>query len=184
VASAEQAFGIEQKDKEIKIFFQDEGRFGRINRIYSCWCPIGIRPIVAQQMIREFIYAYSSVCPATGETFSLVMPEVNLEAMNIYLEEMSKMYRNCRIIIVLDCAGWHTSEKLKKPDNIRLISLPPRSPELNPAEHIWDYIREKFFKNYIFKTIEDVMDTLCKGLKSLIDIKDVVKSLTGFGWIF
>lgn len=81
--------------------------------------------------------------------------------MNVFLSELSNHYIRYRMIIILDGAGWHTSKLLEVPENIKLLHLPPYAPELNPVEHIWDYIREqKKFNNDTFKSIEAVEDKL------------------------
>ena len=68
------------------------------------------------------------------------MPEVNTECMNIFLENMSKYLSNQTSIIVMDRASWHRSKDLKVPSNIKIILLPPYSPELNPVERLWRHI--------------------------------------------
>lgn len=88
--------------------------------------------------------------------------------MNVFLELLSAEYNEYNIVMVLDGTGWHTSHSLKIPANIKLFHLPPYSPELNPVEHIWDYIREqKGFNNNTFDTIEQVEVHLEKALSGL-----------------
>ncbi len=162
------------------IFAQDEGRFGRINEPQKCWSPKGIRPLVGKQIVREYIYAYSAVCPENGKITSLILPYSNTECMNIFLKQVSKDFRDNFIIMQVDGAGWHKAKDLKIPENIRLIFQPPYSPELNPVEHIWDDIREKDFANRVFSSIDKVMNTLSDGLIRLMNNPDYLKSLTGF----
>ncbi len=84
----------------------------------------------------------------------------------------------------LDGAGWHISKSLTLPENIEFLRLPPYSPELNPTEHIWDYIRDqKKFNNYKFKTLDDVENQLAQTLKELNEEKDVLKSMCSFNWL-
>lgn len=170
--------------RPFKLFFQDEARFGRINNVSRCWVNGKDRAVVAQQMIREYIYAYTAVCPETGETVSLIMPYSNTEIMGIFLKEVSEQQKNNRILMILDGAGWHKSNLLQIPENIQLYSLPPYSPELNPVEHIWDYIREqKGFNNYTFESINKVEDKLCDTLSQLYNEKEILKSMCNFNWI-
>lgn len=159
---------------------QDEGRFGRINTPCRCWAPPGIRPTVSSQMIREYIYAYSAVCPATGDITSLILPYANTDCMNIFLEHVSQEYSEYFIIMQADGAGWHKSKGLKIPENIRIIFQPPYSPQVNPVEHIWDEIRERDMHNISFKTIKDLINKLCKGLNALKSNIEKVKSMTSF----
>lgn len=170
--------------RPIKLFFEDEARFGRINIVGKCWVPLRQRAIVEKQIIREYTYAYTSVCPETGENYSIISPVNNTQAMNVYLKEMGQSYNHYRIIMCLDGAGWHTSQHLKLPENIQLLKLPPYSPELNPTEHIWDYIREqKKFNNYSFTSIDKVEMQLERVLKELNTEYSVIKSLCNFNWL-
>ncbi len=143
-----------------------------------------MRPVVTQQFVREYTYAYTAVCPQTGESYSIIAPCNNTEVMAVFLTELSNHYRHYRMIMILDGAGWHTSKLLEIPENIKLLHLPPYSPELNPVEHIWDYIREqKKFNNYTFQSIEAVEDKLESVLLGLHNEKEVLKSLCGYDWI-
>ena len=166
---------------KIRLMFQDEAGFGRINKPKYCWCFPGLRPTVPCHHIREYQYAYGAVEPATGENFFLVLPYCNTDCMNIFLEQLSQKYSNDYILLPLDGAAWHTSKKLKIPDNIRLLQLPPATPELNPIEQIWKEIRKLGFRNETFKTLEKVVDRLCDTVNSLTH--EVVKSITGRQWI-
>jgi transposase len=85
--------------------------------------------------------------------------------------------------MVLDGAGWHRAKRLKVPANMRLISLPPWSPQLNPVEHVWDEVREKWFANRVFDSLSAVEEQLMTALKTLEEDSPRVASLTGFEWI-
>jgi transposase len=183
MATAAQNF---KKDDErpIKLFFQDEARFGRINKVRKCWVPPNSRAIIGQQLVRQYTYAYACVCPETGENFSLILPYANTDGMNIFIEEFAKEFHCYRNLIVMDKSGWHVSKSLVSFDNIAFIYLPPYSPELNPAEHLWEYIREqKGFNNNVFKSLSEVEDKLSQSLLEMSIEKDKIKSLTDFNWI-
>lgn len=170
--------------RPVKLFFEDEARFGRINIVSRCWVPAGTRAKVTKQMIREYIYAYTTVCPETGENYSIISPVNNTDAMNLFLADFSLAYNHYRIIMCLDGAGWHTCKELVLPDNVRLLKLPPYAPELNPTEHIWDYIREqKHFNNYTFETLDEVEENLSKALKELNSEHVTLSSLCNFSWM-
>ena len=94
-------------------------------------------------MIREHTYTFSAVCPAEGESYSLITPVCNTAAMNELLNGLSRAYAEEELLVFADSAGWHKSKELEKPANIQIELLPPYSPELNPVEHLWDYIREQ-----------------------------------------
>lgn len=168
----------------MKLFFQDEARFGRINKTSRCWVPKGQRATVSQQIVREFIYAFTAVCPETGENYSLILPKVNTEAMNMFLKCISDHYKNYRIIMAMDKAGWHRSKDLKVSDNMVLMYLPPYAPELNPTETIWNYIREtKEFNNHLFNSLDEVEEKLSKALFDINKDEKTINSLCNFKWI-
>jgi transposase len=172
------------EDKSLKVFFEDEARFGRISNSAHCWVPRGARARVKRQMIREHIYSFSAVCPLQGETYSLISPVCNTEAMNELLQGLSNQYQSEQILMFADSAGWHQSKELRLPHNIQLELLPPYSPEFNPVEHLWDYIREqKGFNNYTFESLDQLEDHLLEVLKNLNQEKDYIKSLCTFNWM-
>jgi hypothetical protein len=162
---------------------QDEGRFGRISELQSCWAPKGMRPEVAQQIIREYLYVYAAVCPALEKMTSLILPWANTEMMNIFLEEVSRDFSEFFVIMQVDQAGWHNSENLRIPENIRLLPQPSHSPELNPVEHVWDELREKAFPNLAFKSIEEVEQALCTEIYRLQNDPNRLRSLTNFPYL-
>jgi transposase len=162
--------------------FQDEARFGRINSPHKCWVK-GKRPVVYCQIVREYTYAYAAVCPFDGTLDSLVIPIVSSGAMNVFLDEVANRHRDKTILMFLDRAAWHTAKALEAPGNVRLLSRPAYSPELNPTEHIWDELREKWFRNITFDNICAVEDRLVDGLCCLESNKALVKSIAGFDWI-
>lgn len=163
--------------------FQDEGRFGRITDCRRCWSPPQWRPQVPLQLVREYTYAFVAVSPHDGQMDSLILPEVNAKTMSIFLSEVSSRHQDESIVMFMDQAGWHRARKLAIPLNITLLWLPPYSPQCNPVEHIWDEIREKWFPNRVFKTLNAVEDILVAALQTLEDDHAKVHSLTGFHWI-
>jgi len=171
------------KGKLLRVMFQDEAGFGRINKPKRCWCPKGYRPAVPCHHIREYTYVYAAVSPHDGKMASLVLPYANTVCMGIFLKEVSSRFPNEHILMVLDKAAWHTAESLVIPNNIELFPLLPYSPELNPAELIWDEAREKGFKNEVFNTLSLVEDRLCDILRSLENDPHMVQNITGWNWI-
>ena len=163
--------------------FEDEARFGRISDPRRCWAPKGVRPEVKVQIVREYEYAYAAVSPHDGVLDSLVLPKVNTEAMGVFLAEVAERHAHEFIVMVLDGAGWHRAKQLPIPANMRLVPLPPWSPQLNPAEHLWDELREKWFANRWFETMEQLDEQLVAGLAALEIDAPRIASLTGFDWI-
>ena len=163
--------------------FQDEARFGRISDPKNCWAKNGIRPEVKVQTVREYVYVFGAISPKDGCHDSLILPYANTDAMSIFLEEVSRRHADERIIMFMDQAGWHKSKSLIIPENIELAYLPPYSPELNPQEQVWDELREKFFGNKLFKTLEAVMDAAAKGLQAMERSPERLKNLAHRDWI-
>ncbi len=161
--------------------FQDEAGFGRINKPKYCWCFNEFRPSVPCHHIREYRYAYGAVEPLTGESFFLVLPNSSTVCMNIFLQKLSETYPDDRIILVCDGAAWHKASSLVIPANIRLLFIPPATPEMNPIEQIWKEIRKRGFRNETFKTLDKVIDRLCDTICSLSHL--VIQSITGRDWI-
>ena len=129
--------------------FQDEARFGRIRDTRSCWCRRPARPLVSAMVTQPYPDAYGAASPRDGCFDSLVLPHVNADCMHIVLDEIASRYPNDNVIMVRDGAGWHKSTNFRLPDNLRLLFLPPYSPELNPQEHLWDELREKHVHNRV-----------------------------------
>ena len=163
--------------------FQDEGRFGRISNTRRCWAPSGIRPDVPAQIIREYTYAFAAISPHDGTLDSLILPEVSAQMMSIFLAEVANRHPNDFILMIMDQAGWHKAQELKVPQNMRLSYLPAYSPQCNPVEHLWDEIREKWFENKVFDSMDAVENTLMDALVILENDKKRISGLTGFDWV-
>jgi len=158
----------------------DEGRFGRLGEVRSCWSPTGIRPVVPKQQVREYVYAYVTVAPQLGQMTTLVLAYANKQMMNLFLKQVSEEFREYFIIMQVDKAAWHRSKSLQIPENIRLLPQPAHSPELMPVEHLWEDIRENYFYNRILKSMDKVVDELCKGLVNLASDPERLRSMTYF----
>ena len=174
-----------QRGRRLRIMFTDEARFGRMNRPRPCWAPAGIRPEVASQLIREYIYLYGAVSPKDGMCVYLIMPTSNTACFQTFLNVLSRRFARQDILLVLDGAPNHRCGDLAVPANISLLFLPPYSPELNPKENLWDEIREKLFKNYALKSIDAVRRKLEQAILYIERNPETVKSITfletGFG---
>ena len=169
--------------RPVLLFAQDEGRFGRISDVRRAWSPLGTRPQAPRQVIRTYLYVFTAVCPAMGRMTSLILPWANTEMMNIFLRQVSEDFPEYFILMIADQAGWHISQHLEVPENIRLIKLPPRSPELNPSEHIWEELRENNFANRACQDLDEVEDHLCRGLNDLAKDPGKLRSMTNFPYL-
>jgi transposase len=161
----------------------DDAGFGRMNRPRPCWAPLSVRPKVAAQLIREYIYLYGAVTPRDGTCVYLVMPTSDTACFQIFLEALSRRFPRQDILLALDGAPNHRSGQLVIPKNIMLLFLPPYAPELNPKENLWDEIREKIFKNYALKSMDEVYHKLEQAILYIDRNPKLVQSITSFPYI-
>ena len=166
---------------QLQIMYQDEAIFGRINKMRSSWAPLGVRPNIPQQQVRECIHAYGATSPIDGEHFFMALPQSNTKCMNIFLEELSAAYSNKFIALICDNASWHKSKELVIPDNIKIIHIPACTPEMNPIEQVWSKIRELGFANHFFPSLDLVLDRLFHTVQSLDN--DLVRSIVYRGFL-
>ena len=165
------------------MWFQDEMRFGQQGTVTRVWAKTGVKPRVAVQTEYDWVYVFGAACPSTGETAALVMPYVNIEAMNKHLAVIGEKAGASHVLLVMDQAGWHTSKRLKIPGNITIIDLPAYSPELNPIELMWKYLREHYLSNRIYKHYNELVDTGCMAWNCLAGNITLIKSLCYVKWI-
>ena len=138
--------------------------------------------MIPAQIIRQYTHIFSAVCPNDGESFSLILPYADSETMEMFLAELSKQYSQHRLVLVMDQASWHRTSNLNRFENVRIVYQPPHSPELNPVEHLWEHIREKFLRNAYWTSMELLESMLEEILVKVEKSKAVIQSLVGFHW--
>lgn len=112
-----------------------------------------------------------------------MLPRANTEAMQLHLNEISKyVARKAHAVVLMDRAGWHTTGKLDVPKNLTIILLPSRSPELNPVENIWQYLRANWLSNRVFEDYDAILDAGCEAWNRLIDQPDKIMSIGTRDW--
>jgi hypothetical protein len=163
--------------------FQDEARFGLISDARHCWCQSPDRPICRVTISHKALYAYAAVSIGSGQVDSLILPQVNTVCMQLFLDEVARRYPHEKLLMVLDNAGWHISKGLEVPKNMRLLPLPPYSPELNPVENIWEDLREKSFHNRIFKNLDEMEQHLLNALDDMEASPERTRSISNWPWI-
>lgn len=161
--------------KVSKVLFFDEARFGTHSKRGYGWFARGTRPTVNVKVGYQNFYLYGSVDVSDGSNFSLILPWVNTECLNLYLLKLSEEYSNERVALIMDGAGWHKSKDLAVPENIKIVYLPPYSPELNPVERLWLHIKSNVLTNKLYEKISDLEGALCKFIQTIKD--DEVKRL-------
>ena len=145
----------------MQVWFFDEGRFGLKPCTGRAWCRRSRRPVALVRPGYKNFYLFSAVNPNTGQEFTLQLPTVDTEMMSLYLDHLSQEHPGAHILLVLDGAGWHKAKELKVPDGIELVPLPPYSPELNPAERLWQWLRLHVCRNRLFSSLNDLEQAIC-----------------------
>jgi transposase len=172
-----------QKDLPVRLVFQDEARFGRMSDPRACWAPAPNRPMVSLALIREFRYEYAAVSPLSGDLDYMTSEKMDTESMSRFLKQVSETHQQDFIVIVLDGAPSHQGKKLEVPENISLVFLPPYSPELNPAERLWNVLRRDYFANRVFDSLNAATLQAEHGLAQMASNRESLKSLTNWPWI-
>ena len=167
----------------IEVWFQDEMRIGQKNKLTYCWAKKGTRPRLAHDQRTQWAYLFGAICPERGTGAGLVLPACNSEAMQLHLDEMAReVTPGAHAVVLLDQAGWHASSRLKVPANLTLVPLPPRSPELNPTENVWQFMRQNWLSNRIFQSYDDILDHCCAAWNRLLDQPWKIMSLGLRDW--
>ena len=150
--------------EQVDIWFQDEMR-------------------VVRQQQPEWAYIFSVVCPQCDTAVGLVLPFANTEAMTLHLEAISHAVPPSRhALLILDQAGWHTTMKLPQSPNLSLLMLPAGSPELNPAEQVWQQLRVSSLANRCYDSYEQIVDTCCDAWNKFTQIPGAIRSLCSLSW--
>ena len=172
-----------QGDLPVRLMFQDEARFGRMSDPRACWAPVPNRPMFNRAIIREFRYEYAAISPWDGGLDYMTLEKMNTENMGLFLKQVSGAHKQDFIIMVLDGAPSHKGKELKVPENIALVFLPSYSPELNPAEQIWNVLRRDYFANKVFDSLNAATCQAENGLACMASNREALKSLTNWSWI-
>ena len=158
------------KGTPIEIWFQDEARIGQKNKITRRWALRGTRPSAPHDQRTKSAYIFGAICPEHGKAAGLVLPFCNTETMTLHLAEISQAVApRAHAVVLMDQAGWHTTDKLEVPANITIIPLPPKCPELNPVENIWQFLRQNWLSNRVFTSHDNIIDHCCEAWNKLVD---------------
>jgi hypothetical protein len=171
------------RDKPIEVWWQDEARVGQQGTLTRVWAQRGSRPRAVRDHRFTSAYLFGAVCPARGTGAAVIMPHVNIEAMNEHLAEISRCVAVGAIaLLILDGAGWHRSPNLALPDNIALLPLPPYSPELNPVENIWEFLRGNILSHRMFDDYDAVIQACAEAWNRLMELPATITSIATRTW--
>jgi transposase len=161
------------KFKKFNLYFQDESRFGLKTHVGRCLTSRGVKPIVQYQHAFKNTYLYGSFSPINGDSFVYEIEGTTSEIFYEYIKSFSEYKKDEMKIIVIDNAGFHSLAKYDIPENIAFIRIPPYSPELNPSEKIWAYIK-KDYKNKVFENLENVKNWLHDFIKNNLPVNQIL----------
>ncbi len=112
-----------------------------------------------------------------------MLPWADTEAMQMHLDEISYHVANeAHGVVLMDRAGWHTTAELNLPRNLTVVLLPPRSPELNPMENIWQYLRGNWLSNRVLEDYDEIVNAGCQAWNRLIQQPETIKSIGMRKW--
>lgn len=146
------------------------------------WHYRGERPRLVKQQQFNSAYIFGAICPSTGNHSGLVLPRVNKEAMAMHMKAISEQVSEGKhAVVVMDGALWHQASLNQ--ENVTLLKLPPYSPELNPMEQVWYFIKQHWLSNRCYKSYEAIVDASCHAWNMICKQTKKLKSLTYRHWI-
>lgn len=158
-------------------------RLGQKNPRTRRWARRGTRPRALADLRTQSAYLFGAICPELGTGAAVIMPRADTEAMQYHLDEIGRCVApGTHAIVILDQAGWHTTGKLRLPGNVSLLELPPKSPELNPAENVWQFLRQTKLSNRIFDGYDAIVTAACEAWNSLIADPARITSIGTRSW--
>jgi hypothetical protein len=169
--------------KPLEIWFQDEARVGQQGRLTRLWAKRGTRPRAPRDQRYAWTYLFGALCPARATGAALVLPFVDTPAMNRHLAEIGRcVCPGAHGVLLLDGAGWHKAKGLRVPANLTLVRLPSYSPELNPMENVWEYLRENQLSLRVWPDQGAVVESCCEAWNGLMRRPEQITSLTARTW--
>jgi transposase len=164
--------------KRLRLFFQDEARFGQQGTTTNVWAKTGSRPEAVRQTAYKYLWLSAAVCPETGLAEGLISPRMDTATINAFLKLLSaRVGPDEHVVMLWDGAGFHRSKDLVLPANITTIQLPAYSPELNPIENLWHYLKSHHWSNRAYKDHEELEAALMKAWKHSVENNDLMKTV-------
>jgi hypothetical protein len=170
--------------KAVEVWAEDEARLGLKPITRRVWWLKGCRPASSGRTKYEWLYVYAFARPATGDTFTTILPRVKVERMEAALAAFATRADpdgEKLLVLVVDNAGWHRAKRLAVPANVRLHFLPPCTPELQPVEPFWPLVREAV-ANDTFARLADLRRRVVRRCQRLATDRETVKGVVGFHW--
>ena len=168
----------------LQLWCQDEARIGQKGRTTRVWYERGMRPPGPVDRRYKSLYLFAATRPGTHEAFALALPRADAGTMDVFLDHFSRQLApDVHAVLLLDQAGWHDERALRVPGNVTLLPLPSASPELNPVERIWLYLRERYLSHRVLDDYEAVLNATCQAWNRLLDETGRLKTLTSYPYL-
>ena len=170
--------------ERLQLWCEDEARVGQKGRTCHRWYERGIRPPGLADKRFASLYLFAACRPGTDQAFALALPEATAASMAVFLERFAReLEPGAHAALILDRAGWHVARGLTVPANVTLVPLPPYSPELNPVERVWLYLRERFLSHRVLDGYVAVLDAACRAWNALAAEPGRLASLTAYPYL-
>lgn len=164
--------------KRVRVYVQDKARFGQQGTLTRVWAPTGSRPTAVKQTDYAYLWVLGAVCPETGHSVGLLAPRLDTRVVNAFLAQFSReLPEGEHALLVWDQADYHTAKALQVPDNVTLLRLPPYSPELNPVENLWHYLRSHFWSNRLYRDYTALEAAAMHAWRSVCLIPERIQSI-------
>jgi transposase len=171
------------RGRPVEIWFQDEARVGQQGTLTRVWARRGTRPRAPRDRRYAWAYLFGAVCPERAVGAGLVLPYANTKATGLHLAEIGRQVApGAHAVVVLDGAGWHAAGGLAVPENLTLLPLPRYSPELNPVENVWEYLRQNKLGLRVWPDYDAIVATCCEAWNWLVAAPDRLASITRREW--
>ena len=162
------AIAAQHPDAKVEVWHQDEARFGQKGTLTRVWARRGSRPRRVRQDGRESLYVLTAACAASGAAVGLIMPQLNTAVINLFLKEFSaQLAAGVHAVLLWDNAGFHTGGGLVVPENVSLIGLLPYSPELNPVENLWHYLRSHHWSHRVYRDYQALQEAAVEAWRAV-----------------
>jgi transposase len=172
------AIAEQHPEEVIQVWHQDEARFGQQGTLTRAWARRGSRPRRRRRNGRQSLYILTATCAASGAAFGLVMPELATAVVNQFLQEFSRdLAPGVRAVLLWDNAPYHVSGALVVPANVSLIGLLPYSPELNPVEDLWHYLRAHHWSNRVYADYEALLEAATEAWRQVCLDPEKIRSI-------
>ncbi len=172
------AIAAEHPGQQLRVYFQDESRFGQQGTTTNVWAQRGSRPTAMRQTEYEYLWVMGAVCPETGHAEGLLSPQLNTQIINTFREQFSTtILEGEHAVMLWDGAGFHTAKALRVPANVTLVQLPPYSPELNPIENLWHSLKSHYWSNRAYADYDALEAAAVTAWQTAVLDEDLMKTV-------